>query len=167
MRHRASTLGIAAVLAAAALLGACSSGNQAVTASTGTEEKGETASQAAASSAEGEKVLRFATHWEKPTFDPALWGDGGSCKAGISMYETLLKFDKDRNLIPSLAESWEVSDDKKTYTFHLRKGVQFHRGYGEFTSADVAYTLERLSDPEVGATDVKSKCKVCSGQSFL
>ena len=38
----------------------------------------------------GEKMLKVATHWEKATFDPALWGDGGSVKAGISIFETLL-----------------------------------------------------------------------------
>ena len=79
-------------------------------------------------------MLKVATHWEKATFDPALWGDGGSVKAGISIFETLLALDEDRNLIPSLAESWDVSDDRKTYTFHLRKGVRFHAGYGELTS---------------------------------
>ena len=62
----------------------------------------------------GEKMLKVATHWEKATFDPALWGDGGSVKAGISIFETLLALDEDRNLIPSLAESWDVSDDRKT-----------------------------------------------------
>ncbi|GAB2885347.1 ABC transporter substrate-binding protein [Paralcaligenes sp. KSB-10] len=51
-------------------------------------------------------------------------------------------------LEPDLAESWDVSDNSKVWTFHLRKGVQFHGGYGELTAADVVYSLERAADPK-------------------
>lgn len=44
---------------------------------------------------------------------------------------------------PSLAESWESTPDAKTWTYHLRKGVQFHKGYGEMTSEDVMFTFGR------------------------
>ena len=47
-----------------------------------------------------------------------------------------------RKFIPGLAESWEVSPDGLTLTYHLRKGVQFSDGWGEFTSADVKYNFE-------------------------
>ena len=47
-----------------------------------------------------------------------------------------------------LAESWEMSPDARTFTFHLRKGVQWQRGYGEVTADDVAFTLQRMRDPE-------------------
>lgn len=43
---------------------------------------------------------------------------------------------------PDLAERWESSDDHKTYTFHLRQGAKWHRGYGEVTSEDVSYSLD-------------------------
>lgn len=46
-------------------------------------------------------------------------------------------------LQPGLAESWESSKDLRTWTFHLRKGVEFHSGYGEFTSDDVVFSLNR------------------------
>lgn len=49
---------------------------------------------------------------------------------------------------PDLAERWEVGEDKATYTFHLRKGVKWHDGE-PFTSADAAYSLKRIVDPEV------------------
>ncbi|ETW97417.1 MAG: hypothetical protein ETSY1_22750 [Candidatus Entotheonella factor] len=47
-----------------------------------------------------------------------------------------------------LAERWEVSEDQSTYTFHLRQGVKWHDGE-PFTSADAAYSLERIINPEV------------------
>lgn len=50
---------------------------------------------------------------------------------------------------PSLAESWESSADAKTWTYRLREGVQFHKGYGEMTSDDVMFTFGRQLDPEL------------------
>lgn len=52
------------------------------------------------------------------------------------------------NIIPDLATSWEISDDGLTYTFHLRQGVQWHRGFGEVTSEDVKWTYERMIGPD-------------------
>jgi peptide/nickel transport system substrate-binding protein len=49
-------------------------------------------------------------------------------------------------LEPDLAERWESSKDLKTWTFALRKGVEFHKGYGEFTSGDVIFSLERAKN---------------------
>src|SRR5262244_4402314 len=49
--------------------------------------------------------------------------------------ETLLEVDpKTGEYTPRLAEKWEVSPDLKEWTFYLRKGVQFHYGFGEFTA---------------------------------
>jgi ABC-type transport system substrate-binding protein len=53
-------------------------------------------------------------------------------------------------LVPGLAESWEISDDGLVYTFHLRKGVKFHNG-AEFKAQDVKYTFERMLWPETEA----------------
>jgi len=52
------------------------------------------------------------------------------------------------DIIPDLATSWDVSEDGLTYTFHLRQGVQWHRGLGEVTSADVKWTYERMMGPD-------------------
>ncbi|MCK5916645.1 MAG: polyamine ABC transporter substrate-binding protein [Deltaproteobacteria bacterium] len=49
---------------------------------------------------------------------------------------------------PDLAESWKASDDGLTWTFKLRKGVNFHGGYGELTSEDVVFSLQRAANKE-------------------
>ena len=51
--------------------------------------------------------------------------------------------DGESHLVPSLAESWEISPDGRTYTFHLRPGVCFSNG-SALTASDVGYTLRRL-----------------------
>lgn len=52
---------------------------------------------------------------------------------------------------PDLAEKWESSADKKTWTFHLRRGVQFHGGYGELTADDVVFSLKKAGDAKTSA----------------
>ncbi len=79
------------------------------------------------------------------------------------MYDSLLEWDKDLNIQPALAESWETPDDT-TYLFHLRKGVKFHDGT-EMKAADVKYSFDMVLNPKepgvklpyfgnVGAVDV-------------
>src|SRR3989441_949807 len=53
------------------------------------------------------------------------------------------------DIIPELAETWEISDEGKTITFHLHQGVQWHDGT-PFSSADVQYTFERIMHPPQG-----------------
>ena len=50
-----------------------------------------------------------------------------------------------------LADMWQMSPDGRTWTFHLRHGVQWHKGFGEFTSDDVAFTIKRMADPKTGS----------------
>jgi ABC-type transport system substrate-binding protein len=68
-------------------------------------------------------------------------------------WETLVGIDpKTGEYIPALATKWEHSPDFKDWTFQLRKGVQFHRGYGEFTSADVVLAHSLLVRKDSTAT---------------
>jgi peptide/nickel transport system substrate-binding protein len=75
---------------------------------------------------------------------------GISSYASLSLIEQtndpLISRDNEGNLHPALALSWERVDDT-TMRFHLRQGVKFHDG-GEFTSEDVAFTINRIVDPK-------------------
>jgi peptide/nickel transport system substrate-binding protein len=54
-------------------------------------------------------------------------------------------------LEPDLAEKWESSADGRTWTFHLRHGVQFHGGFGELTADDVVFSLKKAGDAKTSA----------------
>ncbi|MDE0721474.1 MAG: ABC transporter substrate-binding protein [Dehalococcoidia bacterium] len=56
--------------------------------------------------------------------------------------EGLVTINIDKKVEGWLAESWDISDDFLTWTFKLKKGVQFHKGYGEMTAADVIYSYQ-------------------------
>ena len=65
------------------------------------------------------------------------------------IYNGLVKYKEGTwEVVPDLAESWDISEDGKEITFYLRKGVQFQKGYGEMTAEDVKFSFERIIDPE-------------------
>src|SRR6266478_2656035 len=67
--------------------------------------------------------------------------------------ETLLEVDpKTGEYTARLAEKWQHSPDFKEWTFFLRKGVQFHYGYGQFTAKDVVHSHSFMMRPETTAT---------------
>jgi peptide/nickel transport system substrate-binding protein len=68
----------------------------------------------------------------------------------VGIFDTLIEYDATQTLQPSLAESWEISDDGLSYTFHLRQGVTFHDG-APLTSADVKASWEIIMNPDFGA----------------
>ncbi|GAA3151717.1 MULTISPECIES: ABC transporter substrate-binding protein [Nonomuraea] len=61
----------------------------------------------------------------------------------VNVYEGLVKLDQNGEIVPLLAEKWDVSDDRKTYTFTLRKDVKFSSG-APFTADDVVFSLDRV-----------------------
>ncbi|MGH2460442.1 MAG: ABC transporter substrate-binding protein [Chloroflexota bacterium] len=63
------------------------------------------------------------------------------------VYESLAAYDEKMNIIPALAEKWEISEDGMTYTFHLRPNVTFHNGQ-PLTADDVKYSFEYYLDPK-------------------
>lgn len=66
-----------------------------------------------------------------------------TAELATKIFDGLLEYDMELNPQPSLAESWEVSEDGKTITFKLREGVVWHDGK-PFTSADVQFSLMKV-----------------------
>jgi len=94
------------------------------------------------------RILHFAAK-EPETLDPHT-SVLGQVQASVRfLYRGLTRFAiKDGKVTttevePDLAESWTMSDDGTVWTFKLRKGVQFHKGFGEMTAEDVQFSFER------------------------
>jgi len=88
--------------------------------------------------------------------DPNLTTQGPDNWATEQMYEQLVRPDDGRfaltpeEYLPALATEWSTSADAKTWTFKLREGVQFHRGYGEMTADDVIFTYKKAIELGTG-----------------
>ena len=82
------------------------------------------------------------------TLDPAIGYDWKNWSMIKSLFDGLLDYKPGTTeIVPDLAESYEVAPDGLTYTFHLRHGVKFHNGR-EMKAADVKYSLERTCNPK-------------------
>ena len=104
---------------------------------------------APAASAQGGGELRFCLRTEPKTFDPLLVDDDSSLSIRYLTGGVLIRANrKTQQLEPELAESWKLSKDGKQITFKLRHGILFSDGT-PFSTADVAYTMQRLMDPNL------------------
>jgi peptide/nickel transport system substrate-binding protein len=101
-------------------------------------------SWAVAASAQTVTIVREV---DSDRYDPHRSTARGASEVLFMMADTLVGLDYDMQTItPGLAESWDVSEDGLTYTFHLKEGVQFCDGR-PMTAEDVAYSLNRWIDP--------------------
>ncbi|WP_320188381.1 ABC transporter substrate-binding protein (plasmid) [Agrobacterium rosae] len=87
---------------------------------------------------------------------PQLISAGGADNWVVAqLFDTLVKRPdgawaiKPEEFQPALAESWTASEDAKTWTYKLRRGVKFHKNYGEVTADDVVFTFARQLDPKI------------------
>jgi len=92
--------------------------------------------------------LRIGRWEDITTLDPA-WMSSASRELTIMtcIYDGLVRYKEGTwEIQPGLATSWDVSSDGREIIFYLRRGVMFHRGYGEMTSEDVQFSFERIID---------------------
>jgi peptide/nickel transport system substrate-binding protein len=125
------------------------------------------AAAAAASQYKPEGEMRWALY---VTISPA-WFDPGHVAVtglnafwfGYGLHDALVKPMPGNPMAPSLAESWEVSDDQRAYEFKLREGLTFHNGE-PFTAEDVKFTFLRYKSPilheKVGEVEVVDPYRV-------
>src|SRR5215475_148429 len=103
-------------------------------------------------------VLRYGITSRPPHFDVHQSGTINSLGCQGCMFDNLVRRDprdSGKTIIPDLAHSWQISKDGKTYTFFLRKDVQFHDG-AEFTADDVKATYDRIVKPPAGISIPRS-----------
>ncbi len=103
-------------------------------------------------------VLRVGVPLRAPHFDLHQSGTFFNLGSMACMFDCLIRHDprdSGKTIIPDLAHSWEIAKDGKTYTFMLRKDVQFHDG-AELTSADVKASFDRIINPPAGISIPRS-----------
>ena len=99
-------------------------------------------------------TLVFGQEATPPTLDPHFSTSIATRNVAMHIFEQLLTRDENNDVMPELADKWEVSPDGLTYTFRIRTGVKFHNGK-ELTSADVKASFERYK--RVGLAKVTLK----------
>ncbi len=103
-----------------------------------------------AHAAGGQLRVRFGS--DISILDPALIFQVENQTIAGHVYNGLVKYDQATNeIVPDIATDWSVSDDGTVWTFNLRDGIQWHKGYGPFTSDDVKFSFERVLDPQTGS----------------
>jgi ABC-type transport system substrate-binding protein len=94
------------------------------------------------------------------SLDPRVGTDAQSERIDELIFDSLLRRDRNSNLVPSVAERWE-SPDPLTYVFHLREGIRFHDGR-ELTARDVRYTLNSMISGAVQSAKTGSFSRIAS-----
>ena len=116
-----------------------------------------------------EKTLRVRFYDDPAGFDPANIFRTENENIAFNLFSGLTTYDSATGKIaPDLAESWETTDNK-IWTFKLRRNVKWHKGYGDFTSADVLYSLNRIRDPATAspyASELSGVVKIEASDDF-
>jgi peptide/nickel transport system substrate-binding protein len=101
---------------------------------------------------EAPRNLIAAIAGEPDQLDPQKTSAYFSFQVLENVFDTLVEPDENLEMRPALAESWDVSPDQRTWTFHLRKDVTFHDG-SPFTADDVVYSYRRIIDEKLANVD--------------
>ena len=155
-KHDSLTAASVAAMAAALLLSACGSSmsaeneaaGQTQTETTAAENPAQTSETSAAEqTADGEiadpTVVTIARGTDTVTLDPAFAGDNVDIWVDSLIFEGLVRASEDGTEIqPCLADTWDISEDGLTYTFHIRDGAKFSDG-SDVTAEDAAFSIER------------------------
>lgn len=98
-----------------------------------------------------DSFLHFNNLGEPEYLDPGLVADSTSHQIVLGLFEGLVEHDpKDLHPVPAVAERWTISDDKKVYTFFLRKNARWTDGQ-PVTARDFVYSWKRVLDPETAS----------------
>ncbi|GIP22880.1 glutathione ABC transporter substrate-binding protein [Paenibacillus sp. J22TS3] len=135
----------------------CSSSSGSSNTGTGSASTGQSGSAQTVS--KNKKDIVIAINANFITLDPHNTSDTHSITAARTMYEGLMGFDKDMNVVPVLADSYKISDDGLVYTFTLKQNIKFHDGT-DFNAEAVKVNLDRIRDEKNNLKMRKSFAKV-------
>lgn len=111
-------------------------------------------------------VYRRGLPGEPRTLDPARVTSTYGALVVQQIFDGLVQFDAELNVVPSVARSWDASQDGLVWTFYLRQGVQFHHGR-EVVADDVVYSFTRLLDPNIRSAVQSVLTRIKGARAFL
>ncbi|WP_168121390.1 peptide ABC transporter substrate-binding protein [Paenibacillus sp. HB172176] len=135
------------VVAMSMLLAACSNNNNGNSGNTNT---GNTNNGGNNGGSKAAQEFRFTLGSEPPSLDPATMKDAQSGIVAQGLYEGLTRLDSSGEPQAAIAKDWDISEDGKTYTFHLRDDVKWSNG-DPVVAADFVYSWQRTLMPETAA----------------
>lgn len=155
---------LAAVLVSGLVLSACGGTGKSGAAQSGTEKTTEAAANTETAASTSTEPLDLAVQIgsDPETIDPALSTAIDASNIIMHAFETLMTFDENNNIVSGQAESYDVSDDGLTYTFHLRDGLKWSDG-SDFTAEDFVYSWKRMADPATAAPYAADMLSVVKG----
>ena len=93
----------------------------------------------------------FRRLWaDPPTLDPHLTSDTTSAGLVVEIFSGLVALNTDLQLVPDVAESWEINEDGTVYTFHIRDDAKFHDGK-RVTADDFKWSMQRAAHPDTAS----------------
>lgn len=144
MQKKILSLVLALALVVATFAGCGQTESSSSESGSGSSSSAQTSETSQTNAQSGETVVRMNIGSEPDSLDP--WQSAASDTDAMmhNVFEGLCLYNEKGEIIPGLAESWEISEDGLTYTFHLRQGVKFHNG-DDFDSADVLYSYNNFA----------------------
>lgn len=119
-----------------------------------------------ASGAPSRQVMRLNLESGEPsTLDPAKIDNRAAGTIAKQLFEGLTRLDKDGNIIPGVAERWQVSADGKVYTFFLRRNARWSNGE-PVTAQDFVYSYVRALGPRFGAPLVDNLFFIANAEQY-
>ena len=112
----------------------------------------------------GEKVIRFSIVAEPPTMDPQIKTASPMAAVATHVYEGLVRV-FDGEIKPGMADTWTISEDGLTYTFHIRDDAKWADGQA-LTAADFEYAFYRILSPEVGSEFAYLAYDIAGAEAF-
>jgi peptide/nickel transport system substrate-binding protein len=123
------------------------------TASASGSATGSAAATSGGSSGSGDRNITVQLYQLPDSFSPLILQTGGVALIEELHWDSLVGLDDQNKVAPRLADSWDVSADAKTITFHLKQGLKWSDGT-PFTAQDVVYTFNLFANPKTGSSYV-------------
>ncbi len=100
-------------------------------------------------------VFRYAIHTNPTSLDPGVVQDGDTLDLLQQVFEGLVGWGPNSEVVGLIAEKWDIKENGKVYAFTLKKGIKFHNGK-EVTADDVKWSIERACSPGVNSETISA-----------